>query len=436
MKKFFCIVLCVMTLFAFAACGSKADPASFPATSEQLTQSMLDGDFQSVVALGDSTFKRNLTPEVLQMQWEQFTDGIGEYDGIIDTKVSSEGGYTVIEQMNSFPHINLKLTYTFNDTDGTLAGLWTTTVSKPIEPQSTDAYEEIPITLGKENPLDGLITMPKGGTNLPAVVLVHGSGANDMDETIGTGGNKPLADIAHGLAEQGIASIRYNKVTNQYPNAVSAAELTIEYEVLNDASAAYALLAEYEGIDPSKVFIIGHSLGGMMAPKLTELTGAAGYASLGGSPRHFADIIYDQNVNVIEEADASDEEKELALAQVAGMVDAAKNAVAGDPTILLGYSGHYWASYNALDMKNVIESLTVPAFIAQGTDDFQIYADKDFTAWQELLPDRDTVDFQLYDGLNHLFMKSNGKTDITEYNPSAHVQQAVIDDIAGFIGNQ
>ena len=60
----------------------------------------------------------------------------------------------------------------------------------------------------------GTLSMPAGDGPFPAVVLVHGSGPNDRDETIGP--NKPFKDLAWGLASQGIAVLRYDKRTKAH----------------------------------------------------------------------------------------------------------------------------------------------------------------------------------------------------------------------------
>ena len=66
-----------------------------------------------------------------------------------------------------------------------------------------------------ERALPGTLAMPKGTGPFPAVVLVHGSGPQDRDETVGP--NKPFLDIARALAAQGIAVLRYEKRTQARP---------------------------------------------------------------------------------------------------------------------------------------------------------------------------------------------------------------------------
>lgn len=138
--------------------------------------------------------------------------------------------------------------------------------------------EEISIEGDPAYPLAGTLTLPEGTDNPPVVILIHGSGSSDRNETIS--GNTPFRDIAWGLAERGIASIRYDKRYYTYPDAASdPASVTIEAEVLEDADAAIALAMADDRLDHSRVYILGHSLGGMLTPAI-----AASHPQLAGRP--------------------------------------------------------------------------------------------------------------------------------------------------------
>ena len=69
--------------------------------------------------------------------------------------------------------------------------------------------EKIILGQGSRFPLKGMLTLPDGDGPFPAVVLVHGSGSSNMDEKVGK--LTPFKDIALGLADRGIASVRYDK---------------------------------------------------------------------------------------------------------------------------------------------------------------------------------------------------------------------------------
>ena len=107
--------------------------------------------------------------------------------------------------------------------------------------------------------------MPNGAGPFPAVVLIHGSGPHDRDETIGP--NKPFRDLADGLASRRIAVLRYEKRTRHHGGKMLGTTVTIKEEVLDDAVAAAELLRQTPGLDPKRVFVVGHSLGAMLAPK-------------------------------------------------------------------------------------------------------------------------------------------------------------------------
>src|SRR5262249_29401225 len=157
---------------------------------------------------------------------------------------------------------------------GRIAGLRFRPPAAPAAPYSPPAYvtpasyTETEFTVGSGDwPLPGTLEMPVGAGPFPALVLVQGSGPNDRDETLF--GNKPFKDLALGLASRGVAVLRYDKRTKVYQAKLAGVPgLTVTEEVVEDALAAVKTLRAQPRIDPARVFVLGHSLGGMLIPRI------------------------------------------------------------------------------------------------------------------------------------------------------------------------
>jgi dienelactone hydrolase len=358
---------------------------------------------------------------------------MGSYQKLYKSTETQNGEYKDIDVILRYENNGLDVRFVYNKS-GKIDGLWINYYPFEEENVSNDRLEEVDITIGKAPyAVDGKLTLPIGAAKPPVVILVQGSGTHDMDETIGAAGNKPFRDLALGLAEQGIASIRYHERYFQYPELGTVT--TIEEDLLADASEAVSYAATCDKVDSGNIYVLGHSLGGMMAPKITQdHTEVAGIICLAGSPRKLEDISYDQQMAALDQtAGISALQKITMTKQVNAILDSIKNLKGAETEIFFGYPSSYWYSLNQIDTPKIADDLKIPILICQGSKDFQVYPDKDYTAWQELFYGHVNVTFRLYENLNHLFMPSSGKNDITDYNPKANVDQQVIDDVAGWI---
>ena len=196
--------------------------------------------------------------------------------------------------------------------------------------------------------LPATLTAPKGAGPFPAIVLLHGSGPHDRDETIGP--NKPFRDLAGGLAGQGVAVLRFEKRTKAYGlKLAKVKDLTVKEEIFDDALAAVALLCKTPGIAPKKIFVLGHSLGGMAAPRLAQLDpDIAGLIVMAGAARPIDDVIIEQ-IDYLLSLDKNATEKEKANAELikktsAKLTDATMSLEDLKSTYLLGANFVYWRS--------------------------------------------------------------------------------------------
>lgn len=406
-------------------------------TSDYVSQ-FIKGNFNDFYKDSDDKLRQAITLDNLVTGWVTVTRVTGAPGEFISNIHYKQNGYSIVVSTIAGTLYDIRITISYNS-DGKPAGIRTNIAPKnPPEPQSTDKWEEVSVKVG-EMGLPGMLTLPKGVKKPPVVLLIQGSGASDMNEALGTTPNRPFEDIAHGLAEQGVATLRYNKRTYQYP---AGGGDTIEYEILDDAAAAVKLLSSDSRVDADRIYLLGHSLGGMMTPKITaDNPQIKGFIAMAGTLRQLQDIAFDQNKAAIMAMESlTEQQKNDMIAQVKLATDKVK-ALDDDGTgYIMGLPTNYWKSLNAIDSIAIVKGLNVPMLILHGDADFQVYTDKDYKLWQTTLEGFSKATFKLYDGLSHLFMTNqlplNGAPDATVYNAPNHVAPGVISDIAAWVNQQ
>ena len=303
--------------------------------------------------------------------------------------------------------------------------------------------EKIVVGKGTKYPLDGILTLPDNVDGaVPAVVLVHGSGSSNMDEKVGK--VTPFRDIAEGLAKQGIATLRYNKRSFSYGFKMIMDKnltITVKEETIEDAVMASRLLKNDSRIDSNNIFIAGHSMGGMLAPRIDAEGGDfKGLVIMAGSPRRLEDIMKDQMQEMLGSMNSivrklSQKKIDKMLGDFEGLYsltdEQAKRKKFGGGTTL-----YYFREMGEHSTERYLERCTKPMLILQGEKDFQAKADVDFEMYKSILKGRDNVTFRLYPNLNHVFADSvygHISKAKQEYNVAQKVNDGVIKDIAQWI---
>lgn len=301
--------------------------------------------------------------------------------------------------------------------------------------------QNIIIGEGTKYPLKGILTLPDGAKQVPAVVFVHGSGSSNMDEKAGK--LTPFRDLAEGLAKHGIASIRYDK--RSFAHGLKMAKekqpITVKAEAIDDALLATQMLRSHPAIDPEKIFLVGHSMGAMLAPRIDAEGGNyRGLVLLAGTPRLLEEILLEQTQEMIEKSGKLTRfilGKQLKTLQDSfASLDSMTNEEAKQKKIGGGTTLYYFKEMGAHPVSGYLERLEKPILVMQGGKDFQVKADKDFALYQELLAGKSHAEFKLYEKLNHCFVLSV-YGDITkakqEYSKEQHIGPDVISDLAGWI---
>lgn len=393
------------------------DTNDYVELSRQIAKDFIGGDIKCISDLLSANAKEQLSDDMLTQGLEQIKSDSGAFKKMLDTKSEKQMNMTVTTTRMCFENGNLDFMLAFNK-DGELEGVMFKPADEKIEPQETDSYKETSIKVG-EHELDGMLTVPKNVEKPPVVILIQGSGQHNMNE--GSGETATFNELAHGLAERGIATIRYNKRFFQLPELAGDNNYSVEAEILEDADAAVKLAKGYvdEG-KASSIFVMGHSLGGCVAPSIAQRNSdVKGIISLAGTSRDLIEVIIDQLSAQLEEAESDAKKKPIKdeLDKAEKMKEGSDKSVT-----LLGWGCNYFDSLEALKIGETAKSLDIPMLFMQGKDDVQVYADKDFTLWQETLKDKTNCSYKLYDGLGHFFDDEDG-----------HINKNVLDDMAEFI---
>jgi hypothetical protein len=394
-------------------------------------------DFHPAFESMSEQMKAALPESKLEEVWRTLQLQAGAYQHRDQIHSESSGAYRVVVIGATFEKspLNVKISI---DGQGRVAGLFFLPVAQPAAavPTPTGLVER-EVKVGAAGwPLAGTLTLPAGAQHAPLVILVHGSGPHDRNETIGP--NTPFRDLAHGLAERGVAVLRYDKRTFVYPERMASEgvrTMTVEDEVVADALAAADSGRHWPGIDARRIYILGHSLGGYLVPRILARDGRlAGGIILAGSTRHLEDILLEQLDYLASQqggGDKGDAAQREMLRNQALKIKALTDKDRDTPGFFIGAPASYWLDLRVYDPVKTASAQSLPLLILQGNRDYQVTA-ADFAGWQRL-SGRGNVELHQYPELNHLFIAGTGPSTPAEYQQEGHVDSRVIADIAGWL---
>ncbi|NUO48783.1 MAG: alpha/beta fold hydrolase [Polyangiaceae bacterium] len=400
-----------------------------------LVEAMSEGKFGIADDMFDETMLAALGPDKLEVAWRSVEKSAGKFEAIDSIEITEKDAHSIALAKTKFERARLVVRVVY-DKDGKVAGLFFQPLAAEI-PWSAPAYadasrfEEREVEVGSAPALPGTATLPRGSGPFPAVVLVHGSGPNDRDETVG--GAKPFKDLAWGLASKGIAVLRYVKRSRHSPSGI----VTQKEEVLDGVRDAVARLRDTPEVDKRRIVVLGHSQGGYLAPRIgvahPEL---AGIVILAGSTRPLEDSMIEQ-LTYLGSLDSKNEGLKSALeaARVFKKKVTSPTLTATDTIDLPtggSVTGAYFLDVRGYEPPAVAKKLTLPLLVLQGERDYQVTT-RDFEGWKSALASKKTVTLRTYPSLNHLFISGSGTPSPAEYGKEGHVDEKVIGDIAAWV---
>ena len=419
---------------------SSSSNDNLKAIAQIVVGQLLKQDFKGIRSRFDSQME-SLSEDMLKESWEKVVIEAGTLMQILPAEFTEKDHHRIIVIKCQFQRFNVDVQIVFNEKEQ-ISGLFFIPINMPYHtPEYVDKslFHELDVTVGEGKwALPGTLTLPEGSGPFPCVILVHGSGPNDRDETIGP--NKPFRDLAWGLASQGAAVLRYDKRTFKYAKEFTAQdidEITVKEEVIDDAQEAVHLMHNTEFIDPKNIFVLGHSLGATVMPRIAIDQDLSGVIMMAGITRSLEETILDQLTYLYNLTGSITEEQKQELetlkVNVAKLKDPELVDTMSRQDMPLGIPMVYWKDLHDNNPVDVVKNIKIPILILQGERDYQVLAAVDFEGWKKALNNNKYASFKVFPKLNHLFITGEGKSTPQEYAVEGHVHKDVIDILVKWI---
>jgi len=407
--------------------------------SKQIYEWVLSGEFGKVCAEFDSAIAAHVDSTKLANAWVNLSERVGAFVKVTDIRTEKENGIDVFIHASEFEKRKVDFKVIFG-LDNKLKGIFFVPVVKkyvfddPAYLDSTKFHESKQYVITGDYKLPATLTYPKNVNKPPVAILVHGSGPNDRDETVGN--TKIFRDFAVGLAAQGVAVLRFDKRTRNYRKkmAEEVKKLTVKEETMDDVLSAIETVKRDSLLNSKRIYLIGHSLGGMLLPRIAkENSDVSGIVMLAANSRPIEDLMLEQ-AEYLSANDSSENVQDLmdSLRAAVPRIKALSKQNENDTIGILGIPTSYWLDLKTYDQVKTAAELKLPILILHGERDYQV-TDTDFSLWRSGLKNSGNVLFRSYPKSNHLFIAGEGKSLPAEYDVAGHVEKSVVDDIASFI---
>lgn len=412
-----------------------ASKSSLELKAKKLVEQLTKGQYGEAVKGFGPKLTRAMPKDKLEAAWKQLLAQAGEFQSAGAVTLEPAGAeFTVVYVDCKFSKgpFRVKAAYDLKERQEGLFFVPGEAVSWAAPPYADAAkFDERPVVV-KSNGVDlpGFLTVPKGDGPFPAVVLVHGSGPADADESVGA--IKVFKDLAQGLSSHGVLVLRYTKRTKVVTTQVA----TVEDEVIDAVRAAVTLLSTTKEADPKQLTVVGHSQGAYLAPRIAkEVKGIKAIVMLAAPARSIDALLEEQLDYLTRNADPKMREdllakqkkfKEQIHSQALKPEDDVPFPVGG-----VG-KGKYYLDLRSYDPVKTVAALGVPAMLLQGGRDYQVSPERDFGLYKQALTGKSNVVLRLFPSLNHLMVGGTGASTPAEYDQPGHVDVDVVTAIAAF----
>lgn len=244
----------------------------------------------------------------------------------------------------------------------------------------------------------GTLVVPKGEGPFPVAVIIQGSGPTDRDGNSAIAGkNNSLKMMAEALANEGIASVRYDKRgIAASMDLVEREEDLIFEDYINDA---VLWLEKVQGDNRfNRYFIIGHSEGALIGAAAAVKSDVDGFVSIAG----MGESAYETLKRQLKNQPGDIYERSLPILDELQKGNLVSNPPQDLAALFRTSVQPYLISWFKYDPKAVISQINAPILILQGDNDLQVRVED-----AKLLNESVESKLVIIEGMNHILKDSS-----------------------------
>lgn len=276
--------------------------------------------------------------------------------------------------------------------------------------------------------LVGTLSVPESKAAMPAVLMLPGSGPTDRN------GNQPpslitnlLKDLSGVLNEEGFITFRFDKRPVHHYSAVWPKEMSTLSEFfsmenhLADVEAAFTFMSKQKGVDSTRLYILGHSEGGMFATALAAKLKARGLILLGAPGRGMDAILTEQlhaNIGQLPDGELKTRllaDVDRAIKELKEKPETPKDIHPSLASLFNPSTPHIMHGYFNFDPIAEANKFKGSVFIANGEKDKQISAERDAKPLAAAFGDQATL--YVSPNTSHNFKAVDKPTDLGMSGP-------------------
>lgn len=484
-KTFVCIVLLSITI-AGLGCTSQSDRSKQNNSQINETNNDITGDLKDIegIWMGNLTVPGGLE---LKIVFNISTNPDGSINASMDSPDQGVSGIPVETVSYKDGNLNLGVKSlgsfegVYKENNETIEGEWKQSGS--TFPLVLNRIEKAPDTHREQDPvkpypyteeevvyenkeagvkLAGTLTLPQSEGPFPAVILITGSGQQNRNEEIA--GHRPFLVLSDYLTRQGIAVLRVDD------RGIGGSTGNVSQDITEDFAGDVLTGVEYlksrKEIDPSRIGLIGHSEGGLIAPMVAVKSPDIAFIVLMAAPGVTGEeILYMQSDRIARAEGASNEtiaQNEALMRRMYSVVKEEKNNTTAEEELReilrteiantseqkTESSGHSEAVIDAqvtaltspwmrffltYDPRPTLMKVKCPVLAITGEKDLQVPPEENLRAIDDALKAGGNKDYIVKElpGLNHLFQTAKTGSP-SEY---AKIEETISPDALEIIGN-